>query len=90
MNKNEIKEKVEMIRPEVEKIIEKYKKQPVTFTELLTVAFISLKLAGIISWSWWIIASVFVVPKIYYFVCCFIACYLKVKKLLKNKKQNNQ
>ena len=85
MNENEIKEKVEMIRPEVEKIIEKYKKQPVTFTELLTVVFISLKLAGIISWSWWIIAAVFVVPKIYYFVCYFIACYLKVKKLLKNK-----
>lgn len=85
MNENEIREMFEVSKPVVEKVCEKYKKKPVTFTELLTVAFISLKLAGFISWSWWIIAAVFIVPKIYYFVCCFIACYLKVKKLLKNK-----
>ena len=84
MNKNEIKEKMEMIRPEVEKTIEKYKKQSVSFTELLAVVFMALKLTGFISWSWWIIAAVLVVPKIYYFVCCVIACYLKSVKILKD------
>lgn len=85
MEKNEIKEKMEMIRPEMEKIMEKYKKQPVSFTELLAVVFMALKLTGFISWSWLIVAAVFVVPKIYYFVCCMIACYFKCVKILKDK-----
>ena len=88
MNEKEIRETYEVAKPVVEKVCEKYKKKPVTFTELLTVAFISLKLAGIISWSWWIIAAVFVVPKFYNFISCQIACYLKVKKLLKNKNKD--
>ena len=84
MNKNEIKEKMEMIRPEFEITIEKYKKQPVSFTELLAVVFMALKLTGFISWSWWIVAAVFIVPKICCLVCCFIACYLKSVKILKD------
>lgn len=84
MNKNEIKEKMEMIRPEVEKTIEKYKKQSVSFTELLAVVLMALKLTGFISCGWWVVAAMFIVPKICCFVCCIIACYIKSVKILKD------
>jgi hypothetical protein len=37
-------------------------KASVSFTELLLVAFIILKLCGVINWSWWWVFSPFWIP----------------------------
>lgn len=37
-------------------------KVSVSFTELLLVAFIVLKLCGVINWSWWWVFSPFWIP----------------------------
>lgn len=34
----------------------------ITFLEVLLIVFITLKLCGVVSWSWWIVLSPFLVP----------------------------
>lgn len=47
------------------------------FCGLLTIAFIVLKLTGVISWSWiWVLAPIWI-PVVIIAVCCIILLLLK-------------
>lgn len=46
----------------------------VSFTGLLTIAFVVLKLTGVINWSWWLVLLPVIIP--IGVVALFILCYL--------------
>ena len=49
----------------------------ITFTGLLTILFIALKLTGHIDWSWWwVLSPVWIGAAIVVFIGIFIAIYL--------------
>lgn len=51
------------------------------FYDLLTIAFIVLKLTGYIDWSWWWVVSPIWIPIVLiiavYLICAIISCFLK-------------
>ena len=55
----------------------KASKGGVSFTGLLTVAFIVLKLCHVIEWSWWWVLSPIWIVAALVFVCAFIVAALK-------------
>lgn len=46
----------------------------ITFTGLLQVAFIVLKLCKVIDWSWWWVLSPVWIPTIIVLICVLIIC----------------
>lgn len=48
----------------------------VGFLDLLTVAFVVLKLCNVINWSWWWVLSPIWIPFIIILVAIVIMCYL--------------
>ena len=58
----------------------------INFLGLLTILFIGLKLAHIISWSWWLVLSpLFILPLIYVLVLLMILP-MAIYKVLKGEK----
>ena len=55
-------------------------KVSVSFTELLLVAFIVLKLCGVINWSWWWVFSPFWIPASIALVLFIILVFTKYTK----------
>jgi hypothetical protein len=51
-----------------------------TFLALLGLLFIALKLAGYISWSWWLVTAPLWVPAIFAVVFLFIVFIMAVSK----------
>jgi hypothetical protein len=60
----------------VMKLDNKASKGGVSFTGLLTVAFIVLKLCHVIEWSWWWVLSPVWIGAALVFVCAFIVAAL--------------
>lgn len=58
----------------------------ISFTTLLAILFIGLKLTGYITWSWWWVLSPIWISFLVVFVIvfCFIAIALTIKKRQKN------
>jgi len=49
-----------------------------SFTHLLTVLFIGLKLTGYINWSWWWVLSPIWIPLVIALILCIILIIFKV------------
>ena len=65
-------------------------KQGVTFTEALQLAFIILKLCGVITWSWWWVMSPTLIGVGIVLVVLFIALiFWVVGSLLERKQRKN-
>ena len=61
----------------------------INFLGLLTILFIGLKLAHIITWSWWLVLSpLFILPLIYVLVLLMVLP-MAVYKVLKRGEINN-
>lgn len=58
----------------------------ITFIDILTLIFITLKLLGVINWSWFWVLSPILIPLILVLLLCFyfifVDIYLHIKQLI--------